>query len=82
MRFPSGKTVGNWGRPWGNTNCKVIFDHTTVASGAAVPSKWGSMSGNPMTNAAAAYVINGLYKEDDPDTDLTASVDNPKGRCV
>ena len=79
MRFPSGKTVGNWGRPWGNTNCKVIFDHTTVASGAAVPSKWGSMSGNPMTNAAAAYVINGLYKEDDPDTDLTASVDNPKG---
>ena len=78
MRYPDGSKNGrsNWGRPWGNTNCMVIFDNTTIEGSAVKPSGWGSMSGNPMTNAKAAFVINGVWKDG---KDVTASEDNPKG---
>ncbi len=81
MRYPNGGSSArsNWGRPWGNTNCMVIFDNTTIAGGAVKPSGWGSMSGNPMTNAKAAFVINGVWKDG---VDVAASEDNPKGTAA
>lgn len=80
MKYPNGGSSArsNWGRPWGNDKCMVIFDNTTL-DGAVKPSGWGSMSGNPMTNAKAAFVINGVWQSG---KDVTASEDNPKGTAA
>ncbi len=80
MKYPDGSknARSNWGRPWGNDKCMVIFDNTTL-DGAVKPSGWGSMDNKPMTNAKAAFVINGVWQNGN---DVTAAEDNPKGTAA
>ncbi len=67
---------GTWGRPWGGANTPTIYDHTIIADNVAKPNGWDSMSNTSPADARFS-VINGVYKESDLETDLTAAVDNP-----